>query len=72
MAEAIKKESVDSKGFLKKQVGKKMRYNDRMKVEIIKDTTQYKVGDVINPHSLWAEELISLKIAKKYTAKAKK
>lgn len=69
MAEVIKKESVDSKKFLKNQVGKKMKYNDRMKVEIIKETTQYKKGDIINPHSLWAKELIGLKIAKKYTAK---
>lgn len=45
-------------------------YNDRKKVEIIKSTQFYTVGQVINPHKIMADELILQGIAKE--AKDKK
>ena len=47
------------------QKGTKIKYNDRLKVEIVKATTHYKVGMIINPHKVKAEALINAGIAKK-------
>jgi len=60
----------DSKKMLK-DLGKaetKIKYNDRMAVEVIAATKFHKVGDILNPHKVKAEAMISQKIAKKYTA----
>jgi len=47
----------------------KIRYTDRMAVEIIKDTDFYKKGDIINPHKVKGQALIDQKIGKKFVAK---
>ena len=59
--------SVDSKAMLKKaaQEKRKVKYGERMTIEIIKETKHYKKGQIIAPHTVWAEELIKEKIAKK-------
>ena len=49
--------------------GTKIRYTDRMAVEIIKDTDFYKKGQLINPHKVKGQTLIDQKIGKKYVAK---
>jgi hypothetical protein len=49
--------------------GTKIRYNDRMQVEVVKNTKHYNVGDVLNPHKVKAEALIEQGIAKEYKAK---
>lgn len=61
-----KKIVLDYKEFLKEhgKKGTKVRRNDRKKVEIIAEAGAYKVGQVINPHKLWAEYLIKNKVAK--------
>ena len=41
-----------------------IRYGDRKKVEIISKTKHYKIGQVISPHVIMAEQLIKDKIAK--------
>ena len=46
-----------------------IRYNDRLKVEIVKETKYYSVGMVIEPHKIKAEALIEQGIAKKYIEK---
>lgn len=46
------------------QKGTKIRYNDRMQVEVVKATKHYTVGQVLNPHKIKAEALISQGIAK--------
>jgi len=44
--------------------GTKVKYNDRLKVEIIKATKHYKVGKEITPHKVKALALIKAGIAK--------
>ena len=44
--------------------GRKIKFNDRQKLEIIKDSGFYKKGQVIEPHRTFAETLIKDKIAK--------
>lgn len=63
--------SFDSKKMLLDNGAKetKIRYNDRMMVEIIAETKHYKVGDITNPHKVKAEALIEQKIAKEYKEK---
>ncbi len=39
-------------------------YSDRLKVEIIKETKHYKLGQIINPHKIKGLALIEAKIAK--------
>lgn len=58
---------IDSKAMLAKanKEKKTIRYRDRVKCEIIKDTRFYDKAQIINPHPLVAEELISKGIAKK-------
>jgi len=45
--------------------GKKMRFNQRLKLEIVKPTQFYKKGQVINPHITAGEKLLKEGIAKK-------
>jgi hypothetical protein len=43
--------------------GTKIKYNDRVKLKVVKDTNFYKAGQVINPHRVIAEQLVKDKIA---------
>lgn len=52
--------------MLKENVGKKIRYNERKQVQIIKATKHYKVGQIVKPHTVMAERLIKEKIAKEF------
>jgi len=65
MAEA-KEPTLNSKEMLENagKENRKVRYNERMQVEIIADTKHYKKGMVINPHTVVGEQLIKDKIAK--------
>lgn len=60
--------SFDSKKMLLDAGSKetKFRYTDRMKVEIVKATKHYNVGDVNEPHVVKAKALIDQGIAKEY------
>jgi hypothetical protein len=62
-----KKASVDSKKMLKELAEKKVkvRFSERLKLEILKDTKYYKKGQIITPHVTFGNELVKLKIAKK-------
>lgn len=62
-----KKDTVDAKKMLKDlaKVGRKIKFNDRLELEVLKDTNFYKKGQIINPHVTFAETLIQNKIAKK-------
>lgn len=42
----------------------KIKYNDRLKVEIVKETKHYKEGQIITPHRTIALFLIEKGIAK--------
>lgn len=52
--------------------GTKIRYSERLKVEIVTATKHYAVGDVINPHKVKGEALIAQGIAKEYKEPKKK
>jgi hypothetical protein len=58
--------SMDSKEMLKRnaKAGRKIKYSDRIKLEIITNTKHYKKGQIINPHVVMGEQLIKDKIAK--------
>jgi hypothetical protein len=43
---------------------RKIKYNDRVKLEILEDTKYYKKGQIIEPHRVMAEQLIKQKTAK--------
>lgn len=53
------------------KAGTKIFYNDRLKVEIVKETKHYKVGMVTSPHKVKGLALISQGIAKEYKEKTK-
>ena len=57
---------VDSKKLLKSLANqrRKIKLNDRIKLEILTDTKHYKKGQVIEPHLVFGEALIKQKIAK--------
>ena len=57
---------VDSKKLLKSLANqrRKIKLNDRIKLEILTDTKHYKKGQIIEPHRVFGEALISKKIAK--------
>lgn len=57
---------MDAKAMIDRnaKAGTKFRYNDRVKVQIVKATKYYKKGDVIEPHKLMAEQLIAEGTAK--------
>ena len=63
---ATKTEKFDAKVMLDKANENKLkiRYTDRVTLEIVKETKHYKLGKVITPHKLVADELVSLGIAK--------
>lgn len=71
MAETIAK--ISSKEYLEKnaKAKTKIKWRDRKKVEIVKATKHYKVGDIVKAHSTWADFLIEKGIAKEYVAKKK-
>ena len=58
--------AIDTKKLLKDLGSKetKMRYTDRKKVEVLKDTKHYRKGQIIAPHVTFADALIENKIAK--------
>lgn len=61
----------DSKAMLAEN-GKKrtvIRYADRVKLKIVKDTRHYKEGQIINPHKVMGEALVKQGIAEAYTEK---
>jgi hypothetical protein len=43
-----------------------IKYSDRLKVEIVKETKHYKVGMITSPHRIKGEALIKQGIAKEY------
>ena len=51
------------------EAGTKIRYNDRLKVEIVKATKYYKEGKIISPHKVKALALIKAGIAKEVKQK---
>lgn len=58
--------SFDAKAMLAENGAKKtvIRYADRVKLEIVTDTRHYKVGQIITPHKVMGEALVSQGIAK--------
>lgn len=65
------KKAFDSKKMLSEHAekGTKIRYTDRMTVEITTATKHYKKGDIISPHKIKGQALIDQGIAKKYNKK---
>ena len=63
--------SVDAKKILKRAAAdkRKVKYGERMELEVLKDTKHYKKGQLIAPHTIFAEALIEQKIAKKVEKK---
>ena len=61
----------DSKAMLLENgaAGTKIRYNDRLKVEIVTATKHYKVGKIISPHKIKGLALIKAGIAKEVKSK---
>jgi hypothetical protein len=62
----IDKKSMNSKEMLKRnaKAERKIKYGDRINLEVISDTKHYKKGQIINPHVVMGEQLIKDKIAK--------
>ena len=62
----MSEKTVDSKKMLKNLAneGRKIKFNDRVELEVLADTKHYKKGQIINPHVTFAEVLIVKKIAK--------
>ena len=62
----MSEKKVDSKKMLKDLAneGRKIKFNDRIELEILGDTKHYKKGQIIKPHRTFGEVLISKKIAK--------
>jgi len=58
--------TVDSKKLLKNLANEKVKikFNDRIKLEVLNDTKLYKKGQVINPHRTFGDQLVKQKIAK--------
>ena len=58
--------TVDSKKMLKNLANEKVKikFGDRIELEIVADTKHYKKGQIINPHVTWGKQLIKDKIAK--------
>ena len=59
--------SMNAKEMLKENAKKerKIKYGERIKLEIITDTKHYKKGQIINPHVVMGEQLVKDKIAKR-------
>lgn len=64
---AEKAKTMDSKAMLKEhgEKGTKIKYRDRIELEIIENTKFYKKGDKIFPHRIMGLQLIKDGIAKK-------
>lgn len=45
--------------------GTKVTFTDRMKVEVIKETAYYRIGDFLEPHAVVGQALVDQGIAKK-------
>lgn len=56
---------MDAKGMIEENAKEKtvIRYGDRMKLKIITNTKHYKEGQIINPHTVMAKQLIKDGIA---------
>lgn len=63
---AEKAKTIDTKAMLKDLGEKKakVKFNDRIKIEILEDTRFYKKGQIVTPHRTFGEELIKEKIGK--------
>lgn len=61
----------DAKKMLEKnaEAGTKIKYNERLKVEITKDGRYYTKGMIVSPHKVKALALIDQGLAKKYVEK---
>lgn len=55
----------DAKMMLKNAVGTKMRYRDRMTVELLQDTQYCKAGQIISPAKIKGQALIDQGLARK-------
>lgn len=57
----------DAKAMLAKANEDKrvIKYSDRVALKVIKKTRHYRVGQLINPHPLVAEQLLKNKVAEK-------
>ena len=55
------KNEVNAKKMLEKANAekRKIKYLDRVKVEVVRATKYYREGQIINPHRLVAEQLVS-------------
>jgi hypothetical protein len=74
MANEAKLATFSSKKMLLEN-GKKgivIKFTERKEVEVIKATKHYNVGDVLNPHIVKAEALITQGIAKEFKPKTTK
>lgn len=66
----VKKNTIKNEDGSTEEVGAIIKYADRLRVEIVKATKHYHVGQIINPHKIMGEALIKQGIAKE--AKEKK
>lgn len=66
MADNKKLAYFDAKAMIEKhaKAGTKIKYAERKKVEIVKETKHYKVGMILEPHVIKADALIEQGIAK--------
>ena len=55
----------DSKAMLRNAVGTKMKYKDRMTVQLLQDTAYCKEGQIISPSKTKGQALIDQGLAKK-------
>lgn len=70
LAEQMKKKNtIKNEDGSTEEVGAIIKYGERKKVEIVKATKHYHVGQVINPHKIMGEALISQGIAKEAKVK---
>jgi len=61
--------AVGKEGDRDYKAGTKIKFTDRLAVEITQDTRYYKKGQIINPHKVKGLALIEQGIAKKYVEK---
>lgn len=66
MAKEQNVKSFDAKAMIAEHAAKgtKVKYAERLPVEIVAETKHYKVGDKINPHKIMGQALIDQGIAK--------
>ena len=58
---------MDAKGLIAEHSEKrtKIKYQERMEIEIIKEMRYYKKGKIVSPHKIMAQKLIDEGFAKK-------